>query len=163
MCVPSLHNNQEVLLLLAEGNEKAFKVLFDKYSQRLYYYICRFVKSNQVAKELASETFRSPLRAVMVNSNGGSLPGAATGVQLSMKGVVLTAFGKNPDGDGTILRLWEQAGNSGPCTVTLPANHPYKTYRLCNLRGEPLSTAVKVSNTFDVDIKAYQPVSIQLQ
>jgi alpha-mannosidase len=64
------------------------------------------------------------------NNEGGDLPVAAAGVQLSMKGVVITAFGKNPDGEGTILRLWEQAGNSGLCTITLPARHPYKTASL---------------------------------
>src|SRR4029079_1513214 len=68
-----------------------------------------------------SEQFRSPLQAITVNNNGGALPLVAAGVQLSMKGVSLTAFGKNPDGDGTILRLWEQAGNNGTCIVTLPA------------------------------------------
>jgi alpha-mannosidase len=80
-----------------------------------------------------------------------------------MKGVVITAFGKNPDGKGTILRLWEQAGNNGQCTVTLPVNHPYKTALFCNLRGEPLSKAFKVSNTIDVKVKPYEPVSIVLQ
>ena len=28
--------------------------------------------------------------------------------------------GPNPDGDGTLLRLWEQAGEGGVCTVRLP-------------------------------------------
>ena len=80
-----------------------------------------------------------------------------------MKGVVVTAFGKNPDGKGTILRLWEQAGNSGQCTVTLPANNSYKTARFCNLRGEPQGEEFKISDTINVNIKAYEPVSIQLQ
>jgi len=61
------------------------------------------------------------------------------------------------------LRLWEQAGNSGRCTVTLPANHPYKTARFCNLRGEPQSEEFKIKDTIDVDMKAYEPVNIQLQ
>lgn len=110
-----------------------------------------------------SEEFRSPLKAVMSGGDGGSLPVAATGVQLSMKGVVVTAFGKNPDGAGTVLRLWEQAGNSGSCTVTLPANHTYKTARFCNLRGEPLSGVFNIKDKIEVDIKPYEPVSIQLQ
>src|SRR5206468_3174558 len=86
-----------------------------------------------------SAEFRSPLKVVAASNDGGNLPVAAAGVQLSMRGVALTAFGKNPDGDGTILRLWEQAGNSGSCTITLPANHPFKTARFCDLRGEALS------------------------
>ena len=34
--------------------------------------------------------------------------------------MLVTAFGPNPDGDGTLLRLWEQAGKDGPCRVRLP-------------------------------------------
>ncbi|HEX5153174.1 MAG TPA: glycosyl hydrolase-related protein [Parafilimonas sp.] len=119
--------------------------------------------SNESSIITPSEEFRSPLKTVMAYNDGGSLPVAASGVQLSMKGVVVTAFGNNPDGKGTILRLWEQAGNSGHCIVTLPANHPYKTARFCNLRGEPLSEGFKIKNTIDVNIKAYEPISIQLQ
>lgn len=110
-----------------------------------------------------SEEFRSPLKVVMAGNSGGGLPLVAAGVQLSMKGVLVTAFGNNPDGQGTILRLWEQAGNNGTCTVTLPARHPYKTARFCNLRGEPLSKAFDINNTIDVRVKAYEPVSILLQ
>jgi hypothetical protein len=80
-----------------------------------------------------------------------------------MKAVAVTAFGNNPDGEGTLLRLWEQAGNNGSCTVTLPANHSFKTAQFCNLRGEPLSKEFNVKNTIDVNIKAYEPVSILLK
>jgi hypothetical protein len=110
-----------------------------------------------------SEEFRSPLKVVMSSNNAGSLPLVAAGVQLSMKGVAVTAFGNNPDGKGTILRLWEQGGNNGNCTVTLPVNHPFKTARYCNLRGEFLSKEFTVNNTISVNIKAYEPVSILLQ
>ena len=50
----------------------------------------------------------------------GQMAFSAKGIELSMRGVLVTAFGKNPDGDGLILRLWEQAGNSGQCTVSFP-------------------------------------------
>lgn len=119
--------------------------------------------SNEGSIITPSEEFRSPLKAVMAYGKGGNLPVSAAGVQLSRKGILLTAFGNNPDGAGTILRLWEQAGNSGPCTITLPAGHPYKTARLCNLRGEPLSKEFKVGSAFEVPVKAYEPVSILLQ
>ena len=36
------------------------------------------------------------------------------------KGVAVTAFGPNPDGPGTVLRVWEQGGAAGPLTVMLP-------------------------------------------
>ena len=44
----------------------------------------------------------------------------AKGIELSRKGIAETAFGPNPDGEGTLLRLWELAGASGSLTVRLP-------------------------------------------
>lgn len=110
-----------------------------------------------------SEEFRFPLMAVMAYNNGGNLPLTAAGVQLSRKGVLITAFGKNPDGAGTILRLWEQAGQTGKCTITLPVNHTFKTARFCNLRGEPEGNAFPISDRIEVNIRAYAPVSIILE
>ena len=57
MPVQNLHNDQELLQLLAVGNEKAFKTLFDTYRNRLFYYISRFIKSEQVAEELVIDVF----------------------------------------------------------------------------------------------------------
>lgn len=42
---------------VAAGNEKAFKVLFEQYSRKLFGYISRFVKSDQVAEELVLDVF----------------------------------------------------------------------------------------------------------
>lgn len=42
---------------VAAGNEKAFKALFDQYRGRLFYYISRFIKSEQVAEELVLDVF----------------------------------------------------------------------------------------------------------
>jgi len=106
---------------------------------------------------------RLPLLTGVAEGKAGKLPASKAGISLSRSGILITAFGKNPDGDGTILRLWEQAGNKGSCTVTLPADHPFKTARLCNLRGEPLSKEFNVKHTIEVNIKAYEPVSILLQ
>lgn len=64
LCVPkckfllqNLHNDRELLQLLAVGNEKAFKTLFDTYRNRLFYYISHFIKSEQVAEELVIDVF----------------------------------------------------------------------------------------------------------
>ncbi|NSL88378.1 RNA polymerase sigma-70 factor [Chitinophaga sp. Mgbs1] len=46
-------NLQEV----AAGSEKAFKALFEQYRGRLFYYISRFIKSEQVAEELVLDVF----------------------------------------------------------------------------------------------------------
>ena len=106
---------------------------------------------------------RLPLLTGVAEGKAGKLPINKTGITVSAAGVLITAFGKNPDGDGTILRLWEQAGNSGSCTITLPTGHPYKTARFCNLRGESLSKEFTIKNTIDVNIRAFAPVSILLK
>ena len=51
----------------------------------------------------------------------GTLPIVQKGLELSTRGVLVTAFGPNPGGPGTVLRLWECAGQGGPCEVRLPA------------------------------------------
>ena len=106
---------------------------------------------------------RLPLLTGVAEGKAGKLSINKTGITVSAAGVLITAFGKNPDGDGTILRLWEQAGNSGSCTITLPTGHPYKTARFCNLRGESLSKEFTIKNTIDVNIRAFAPVSILLK
>jgi hypothetical protein len=46
-------------------------------------------------------------------------------------------FAQNPDGLGTVLRVWEQAGVSGEVTVTLPEGARFTSAQPVNLRGEP--------------------------
>jgi hypothetical protein len=48
----------------------------------------------------------------------------------------VTTFSPNPDSPGLILRLWEQAGRDGRCTVTLPGALRNDKAWLCNLRSE---------------------------
>ena len=50
-------NEKSLLQQIAEGNEQAFKSLFDKYRSRLFYYISRIVKSDQIAEELVMDVF----------------------------------------------------------------------------------------------------------
>jgi hypothetical protein len=107
---------------------------------------------------------RLPLMATISEGKGTKLPSEKSGVEVSQKGVLVTAFGKNPDGEGTILRLWEQAGNSGKCSITLPEQKSFKTAQCCNLRGEKIGDVFKIQNgKFDLDLKAYAPISIILR
>jgi hypothetical protein len=113
-----------------------------------------------------SEETRFPLLSTLVADadNAATLPGSAAGVQLSRKGIMVTAFGRNPDGDGTILRLWEQAGKSGQCRVTLPDGAAFTTAQFCDLRGQAMGSAFNIENgKIEVDIKAYAPTSILLK
>lgn len=61
-----------------------------------------------------------PLRFGIATCPAGKLPVMNEGVKISRKGVLLTAYGNNPDGGGKLLRVWEQSGESGLCEISLP-------------------------------------------
>jgi alpha-mannosidase len=82
-----------------------------------------------------TEETRIPLYATHFDGIKGNYPLTNNGLALSRKGILVTAYGKNRDGEGTILRLWEQSGSEVPCTVTLPSGSTYKRAVRCNLRG----------------------------
>jgi len=101
----------------------------------------------------------------------GKLPAIANGITISKvegapigRGLLLTAFGRNPYGDGILLRLWEQAGKAATCTIHLPTGMKARTAQLCNLRGETAgpSFSVSESGTFNVPIRPMAPTSVLL-
>ena len=57
MPLQTLYNEQQTLQQVAAGDEKAFQTLFHEYRGRLFYYISRFIKSEQVAEELVLDVF----------------------------------------------------------------------------------------------------------
>jgi len=126
---------------------------------------------------------RTPLRTALSDGRPGKLPPAQAGITLSRKGVAVTAFGPNPDGPGTILRLWEQGGTAGEVTVTLPTGAPsagappagatpagagttgapFTTAMPVNLRGQKLGDPAKITaGTLKVTLRAYAPASLVL-
>lgn len=119
--------------------------------------------ANEAALITPTEETRVPLMATYMENEGGQLPVSAEGITLSRKGMLVTAFGPNTDGEGDLLRLWEQAGEKGKCIVTLPGQS-YHSAQLCNLRGEPVGEPFSIrGNELSLEIKAYQPVSIILK
>jgi hypothetical protein len=103
---------------------------------------------------------RYPLQAAAADGPGGKLPSTQRGLELSRQAVLVTAFGRNPDGPGTVLRLWEYAGNSGPCQVHLPAGLDPKEVQPVSLRGEPVGAAVPVQEgAFTVNLTGFAPAS----
>jgi hypothetical protein len=107
-----------------------------------------------------NEEFRAPLKATLLTSKPGPLPVSRKGVTLSRKGVLVTSFGPNPFGEGTMLRLWEQAGDAGKCTIILPENFAFARALPVNLRGEKAGNAVPLkNNSFEIEIGAYKPVT----
>jgi alpha-mannosidase len=100
---------------------------------------------------------RSPLIASEFDGPAGNLPNSQAGIAVSRPGVVVTAF------DGTILRLWEHAGTSGVCTVTLPAGNRIASVQPCDLRGNATGQPVPVRDgQFTIEINRYAPATFRL-
>ncbi len=107
---------------------------------------------------------RYPLQAVCVSGKGGKLPLSQSGLELSRGGALVTAFGPNPDGSGTLLRLWELAGKTEPCLVRLPAGLKVKSAQPVDLRGRPSGAALPVKdNSFETPLHAFAPASFVLE
>ncbi|MDD8026238.1 MAG: hypothetical protein PHI34_06980, partial [Acidobacteriota bacterium] len=106
---------------------------------------------------------RVPLHVGRSRSKPGPLPASQTGIELSRKGVAVTTFGPNPDGAGTVFRVWEQGGVSGRLEVVLPAAAGFTTVIPVNLRGEAIGKIIRVLNDrFSFDLPAYAPASFIL-
>jgi len=104
-----------------------------------------------------NEEFRSPLMASIASEKSGYIPTSLSGIILSRKGVLVTAFGPDPFGNGTILRLMEQAGDSGKCRITMAEGFSFKKAVPINLRGERTGTPIAIKdNFFETELSAYQ-------
>lgn len=107
---------------------------------------------------------RVPLLAVAADGPAGSLPVTQSGLTVSRKGVLVTAFGRNPDGPGTVLRLWEQAGISGSLSVKLPPGNSFSTASPVNLRGAGTGGALRIiDGGFTFPLGGFAPASFLLQ
>lgn len=107
---------------------------------------------------------RLPLLTGFADGPGGTLQPQKAGVSVSRRGALVTAFGENPDGPGIIFRLWEQAGDSGAITVSLPAKSAFTSATPVNLRGEATGPKISVSrDKFSFSLGAYAPASFILE
>ena len=102
--------------------------------------------SNEQSVITPSEEILNPLLVAYATGKPGNMPLTATGLTLSRKGLQIGAFGPNPDGEGTLLRIWEQSGTGGEATITFPAGSGYRTAQPVNLRGETISNPITVEN-----------------
>jgi len=106
---------------------------------------------------------RVPLLTGIAVGSAGKLSTKKNGISISRTGVLVTAFGENPDGKGTILRLWEQGGSSGSVTITLPKGSNYTKAIPVDLRGEKIGEPVKLINgKLSLELHAYAPASFIL-
>ncbi len=87
---------------------------------------------------------RCRLEAGFFDGQAGHLRASQSGIEVSRKGVLLTAFGPNPDGQGLVLRLWEEGGRDGECTVTLPGGLQVDEVQPCDLRGRAVGEPIDV-------------------
>lgn len=112
-----------------------------------------------------TEETRVPLYGVYYDGATGEAPVTDAGLTLSSKGVLVTSFGKNRDGEGMTLRLWEQAGQGGECTITLPHGSIFSNATECNLRNEHTeNTEIQIiEGKFTVDLKPNKPASFVLK
>ncbi|MDO6432192.1 glycoside hydrolase family 38 C-terminal domain-containing protein [Flavitalea sp. BT771] len=121
-----------------------------------------------------AEETRTPLSAAYYAPTGlsfaynydtnGDLPDTQGGLMLDRKGILVTSF--NTHGNEAMIRLWEEAGNSGKCTVTLPQHSQFKLAYPCNLRGEGTANAAGIPvsmNSFVFEIGPNQPRTFLLK
>jgi hypothetical protein len=104
---------------------------------------------------------RTPLLAAVADGPGGKLPASHAGLSVSRPGVLVTAFGQNPDGKGTLLRLWDQSGEAADLEVTVPGN--FKTAIPVNLRGQKAGAPLPIQGgKLRCKMRAFAPVSFVL-
>jgi len=127
------------------------------------------------AKTPAAETIavpaleaRRPLSAIVVEQASvaaAKLPVQMKGIEVSRKGVVVTAFGEDPDEHkGTLLRVWEMAGTSGPLSVALPPGIKATKALPVNLRGEKIGSPLDIrEGKISFTLGKYEPASFLLQ
>jgi len=106
---------------------------------------------------------RSVPQARQVTGPPGKLPPTCSGLELSRKGVLVTAFGPTPDGNGILLRLWEQAGQEGPCRIRLPKGLAAAQAQPCDLRGQPQGRPIPIRDgSLEIPLPHYAPASLIL-
>ena len=122
-------------------------------------------KGTATVSDLTVKSWEARLPLLAVASAGtGSGPASQAGLSVSRPGAVVTAFGQNPDGEGTVLRVWEQAGIAGELTVQLPSGSRFHSATPVSLRGEKTGRPIQVvERRLTFRLKAYSPASFILK
>lgn len=106
---------------------------------------------------------RFPLLVASMEGPAGRLPPSQSGLRVDRSGVLVTAFGPNPNGPGTLLRLWELAGYGGRCRVQLPVSLRSGLAQPVDLRGQPLGEPRSIrKGVLDLTVEPFAPVSMVL-
>jgi alpha-mannosidase len=125
------------------------------------------IRDSAEAAALATRSIEGRGEAFAAASDGpaGTLALSREGLSVSRKGVQVTAFGPNPDGDGVIVRLWELGGVTGPVSVILPAEYRNAEIAPVDLRGSPLRDAAvrQTLSGFTANLRANAPLTVLIK
>lgn len=115
------------------------------------------------ALQIPSFEARTPLLVAKSEGKGGSLSRSQSGIMISRAGIEVTAF-KPGNKDQILLRVWEQAGITGNCTIKIPESIKATFVQPVNLRGEIHGNPIQVkSGAFTFNLKKYAPASFILK
>ena len=104
---------------------------------------------------------RSGCLAAFSDGPAGKLPAEDRGLELSRRGVLVTAM--TPTAGGLVLRLWEQSGQGGPLQIRLPAWLAARRAQPCDLRNTPQGKPLEVRDRrLEVPLPAWAPASVVL-
>ncbi len=124
------------------------------------------IDNSEAAKALVTPSWeaRLPLLGAVGEGGGGPLPPLGRGITVSRPGVLVTAFGPNPEGEGLVLRLWEQSGQSGSCTVRLPSTLEATQAQPIDLRGRAIGAPHRIrQKAFSTQLQGFAPASYLLR
>jgi hypothetical protein len=122
------------------------------------------VRSRGMEQDVITPSWEARVPLLVAHGDGaaGHLPSENYGLELSRRGVLVTNFGPDPYSNKTLLRIWEQAGDSCKLTVTIPGM--FKMARPVNLRGESIGDPQSlVSGKLHCDLPAFAPASFVLE
>lgn len=111
------------------------------------------------------EETRQPLTAYYINDTAGKLVLTKEGIKISRKGIIVTSFASTENKKAYRLRLWEMAGQSGSCNISLPV-FQFTKATMVNLRDEPLPNKKVLNiknNMLTIDIGANEPMTLILE
>jgi len=162
--MPNSHDEEELLKLLAGGSEKAFKVLFDTYHKRLFYYISNFIKSELVAEELVMDVFMKIwmgrdlaiqinnfdafLFRIAHNKSIDFLRSAATGLQLKelLWNQLQIASGERAD-DSVLVREYEEKVRDAVALLSPQQKKVYNLSRELDLTHDQIAEQLSISKS----------------
>jgi hypothetical protein len=121
---------------------------------------------DDVESELVTPSWESRSRAKAATAGGspGELPVMQSGIELSSRGVLVTALEAYPDSHDILLRLWEQAGLDGKCRIRLPDGLRAIEARPCDLRGRLHGASIPIRDSqFEIGLSHFAPTSLILK